>query len=60
MQIESIELDNWKKFSSPIDIKLEGGLNVLYGPNESGKSTLIDSIITTLYNKHKSKSKKIQ
>ncbi len=28
--------------------------------SKSGKSTLIDSIITTFYNKHKSKSKKIQ
>ena len=60
MNVQSIRLENWKKFTDPVEIKLKEGLNVLYGPNESGKSTLIDSIITTFYSKHTSGSEKIK
>ncbi len=60
MNIQSIRLENWKKFTDPVEIQLKNGLNVLHGPNESGKSTLIDSIITTFYSKHTSGSGKIK
>jgi len=60
MNVQSIRLENWKKFTEPVQIELKDGLNVLYGPNESGKSTLIDSIITTFYSKHTSGSGKIK
>jgi len=60
MNVQSIRLENWKKFTEPVEIQLKNGLNVLHGPNESGKSTLIDSIITTFYSKHTSGSGKIK
>lgn len=60
MNVKSIRLENWKKFTEPVEIQLKDGLNVLYGRNETGKSTLIDSIITTLYSKHTSGSGKIK
>ena len=60
MNIQSIRLENWKKFTDPIEIELKEGLNVIYGPNEGGKSTLIDSIITTFYFKHNSRADDIK
>ncbi|MDI6643567.1 MAG: AAA family ATPase [Methanobacteriaceae archaeon] len=60
MNVQSIRLENWKKFTSPVEIELGNGLNILYGPNESGKSTIIDSIITTFYSKHTSGSGRIR
>ena len=60
MNIQTIHLENWKKFTEPVEINLKEGLNVLYGPNESGKTTLIDSVITTFYSKHTSNSQKIK
>lgn len=60
MNVRTIHLENWKKFSEPKEIILTEGLNVLYGPNESGKSTLIDSIITTFFSKHTSTSGRIK
>ncbi|BDZ71458.1 AAA family ATPase [Methanobacterium petrolearium] len=60
MNIQTIHLKNWKKFTNPIQIQLQDGLNILYGPNESGKTTLIDSVITTFYSKHTSGSGKIK
>ena len=32
-----------------IDLELEPGLNVLYGPNESGKTTLLDFLLAHLF-----------
>lgn len=60
MNVQTIRLENWKKFTEPKEINLTDGLNVLYGPNESGKSTLIDSIITTFFSKHTSTSGRIK
>ncbi len=60
MNIQTIQLENWKKFTYPVEINLKEGLNVLYGPNESGKTTFIDSVITTFYSKHTSNSQKIK
>nr|WP_319374894.1 AAA family ATPase [uncultured Methanobacterium sp.] len=60
MNIHTIQLENWKKFRKPVQINLKEGLNILYGPNESGKTTLIDSVITTFYSKHTSNSQKIK
>jgi DNA repair protein SbcC/Rad50 len=60
MILESISLENWKKFRNPVEIQFKDGLNVLYGPNESGKTTLMESLRTTLFSKHSSKSKNIK
>ncbi len=48
MIIRSLHLENFKKFTS-LDLKLSEGLNVVKGPNESGKSTLMLSILAVLY-----------
>ena len=60
MNVNSIRLENWKKFTNPIEIHFKDGLNILHGSNETGKTTLIDSIITTFYSKHTSSSQKIK
>jgi len=60
MKLETIRLENWKKFTEPREIHLQDGLNILHGPNESGKTTLMDSIITTFYSKHTSGSGRIK
>ncbi|MCE7698686.1 MAG: ATP-binding protein [Methanobacterium paludis] len=60
MILESISLENWKKFRNPVEIQFKDGLNVVYGPNESGKTTLMDSLRTTLFSKHSSRAKNIK
>ena len=59
MNIEKICIENWKVFREPVEIEFLEGLNILDGPNESGKTTLIDSIRTTFFYKHTSQSGKI-
>lgn len=60
MIIKNIHLENWRCFRKPIEIEFSEGLNILYGPNESGKSTLIDSIRTIFFYRHTSQSEKIK
>lgn len=60
MILESIKLENWKKFRNPVEINFRDGLNVIYGPNESGKTTVIDALRTTLFSKNSSRSQNIK
>jgi DNA repair exonuclease SbcCD ATPase subunit len=60
MKLRSLALNQFKKFTSPT--RLDGigdGLNVAVGPNEMGKSTLLDALCAALFEKHDSKAQSI-
>ncbi len=48
MIIQSLKLKNFKNYTDK-NITFKSGLNVVYGENERGKSTVIDSIFTVLF-----------
>lgn len=48
MKIKQIHIDDFGKFSN-FDLHLDEGLNVIYGENESGKSTLMNFILMMFY-----------
>ena len=57
MKIVSLELDNFRRFRSPL--RLDGfidGLNVVVEPNETGKSTLLEALRAALFIKHSAKT----
>jgi hypothetical protein len=57
VKIKSFELNNFRKFRSPV--RLDGftdGLNIIVEPNETGKSTLLDAMRATLFERHTSKN----
>ena len=43
MYIDRIKLRNWRRIES-LDLSFQPGINLVYGPNETGKSTIIEAI----------------
>ncbi len=61
MKIRSLHLDQFKKFDHPVAIEgFSGGLNLIAGPNEMGKSTLLLALRAALFERHGSKSQSIK
>jgi chromosome segregation ATPase len=60
MKLRSLALNQFKKFTRPARIDGIGdGLNVVVGPNELGKSTLLDALRAVLFEKYSSKAQAI-
>jgi len=60
MRLRALELDRFKKFDRAVRIGgIEDGLNLIAGPNEMGKSTLLAALAAVLFEKHGSRSKAI-
>ena len=60
MKIRSLAVNQFKKFTSPTRLDgVEDGLNVVVGPNELGKSTLLDALRAVLFEKHSSRAQPI-
>ncbi len=49
MLIERFEVKGYKNFQSPVCLEALGGLNVIHGPNNVGKSNLLQSIALFFY-----------
>ncbi len=53
MVIDKVVIENFKCFKSKFSIDLNGGLNIIVGDNEAGKSTILEAInlaLTGLFN----------
>ncbi|MYB40495.1 AAA family ATPase [Candidatus Saccharibacteria bacterium] len=60
MKIRSLAVNQFKKFTSPTRLGgVEDGLNVVVGPNEMGKSTLLDALRAVLFEKYSSRAQPI-
>lgn len=60
MKIRSIAVNQFKKFTTPMCLDdIDDGLNVVVGPNEMGKSTLLDALRAALFEKYSSKAQAI-
>lgn len=56
MKLQRIRIEQFRKFAAPIEIDgLEHGLNILHGPNESGKSTIAQALRTLFFERHNTK-----
>ncbi|SDU26401.1 AAA family ATPase [Halopseudomonas salegens] len=53
MQLIELEVNQFRQFRKPLRLtELQPGLNVIAGPNESGKSTLVRAIRAAFFERH--------
>ena len=61
MKLRSLAVNQFKKFTSPMRLgEINDGLNVVVGPNEMGKSTLLDALRAVLFEKHDSRARPVR
>ena len=60
MKLRSLAVNQFKKFASPTLLEeIQDGLNVVAGPNEMGKSTLLGALRAVLFERYSSKAQPI-
>jgi DNA repair exonuclease SbcCD ATPase subunit len=52
MYLNRIRISNWRAIRDAIDLALDTGVNVIHGPNETGKSTVLDAICRGFFDRH--------
>ena len=57
MEIKNIKINNYGTLKQK-EINLENNINIIYGKNESGKSTLLNFIVNSFYGISKNKKGK--
>ncbi|MGM0768868.1 MAG: AAA family ATPase [Pseudomonadota bacterium] len=57
MRIQRLRIEQLRQFRQPLTLEdLDPGLNLIHGPNESGKSTLVRAIRAAFFERHRSSS----
>ncbi|EON90827.1 GTP-binding protein [Marinobacter lipolyticus SM19] len=57
MKLQRLRLEQLRQFRQPLELnELGPGLNLIHGPNESGKSTLVRAIRAAFFERHRSSS----
>lgn len=57
MQLKRLRIAQLRRFQQPLELAdLEPGINLITGPNESGKSTLVRAIRAAFFERHRSGS----
>ena len=57
MQLKRLRIAQLRRFQQPLELAdLEPGINLITGPNESGKSTLVRAIRAAFFERHRSSS----
>ena len=61
MILQSIHVQNWRCFVDPVEVgPFDTGLNVLFAPNATGKSTLFEAMCRGLLDGHRVKGREVE
>lgn len=56
MIVEHLLVRHWRSYREPFRLDLCDGLNLVVGPNEAGKSTLLEALTRALFDRHTSRA----
>src|SRR5690606_19592587 len=57
MKLQRLRVEQFRQFRQGLELgDLQHGINLIHGPNESGKSTLVRAIRTAFFERYRSKS----
>ena len=60
MKLRTLSVNQFKRFTEPTQLgELSDGLNLVVGPNEHGKSTLLDALRAVLFERYSSRARPI-
>src|SRR4030065_2715502 len=59
MIIKKIQLSSWRKINK-LKLELSEGINILFGKNEIGKSTIIEAVRFAFFEKSESDSREVK
>jgi len=59
MKLHFVELENWRKYVNKL-IEFDDRATVIYGPNETGKSTILEALHRGLFDRHSSSAQEIR
>ena len=60
MKLRKLSVNQFKRFTEPTKLgELGNGLNLVVGPNELGKSTLLDALRAVLFERYSSRARPI-
>jgi DNA repair exonuclease SbcCD ATPase subunit len=61
MKLRSLQIDQLRKFDQPVRIGgLGDGVNLIAGPNEMGKSTLVTALWAALFERHRANTQAVR
>jgi hypothetical protein len=61
MRVRALEIENFRKFRQPVHLAdFADGLNLVCEGNEAGKSTVLEALRAALFERHGSRSERIQ
>jgi len=60
LKIHKITLRGWRIFREECSIEFSDNITVIYGPNEAGKSTIIQAAVRALFDRHTARSQEMQ
>lgn len=57
MKLQHLRVEQFRQFRHAVELgNLQPGINLIHGPNESGKSTLVRAIRAAFFERYRSKS----
>src|SRR5690554_8212986 len=57
MKLQRVRVEQFRQFRQGLELdKLQSGINLIHGPNESGNSTLVRAIRAAFFERYRSKS----